>query len=275
MRCKLLMLSCLVLINSRLSAATVENQLSSSPTTNGKIQNGSQTKEKELEPGYIDSLRRPGAYFGFGLSKINQLGDTNHFDYLYGSKPNLASLEAGYYVFSYLVDIGFFAKISYGKADGHPLKSSQNVTFPTPGDLPPDLALDQNQSLELTMIPLQIRSELAFSPFKSRRVVLRGWVGLERIFLEEVLKPKLSGNVNDAGSESYLHKGWNTGAVTGASISISLNGIEPRSDYALKALGIDKTYISPFLEVSKTQTKKMGNFDRKTYGIAFNFESLR
>lgn len=219
--------------------------------------------------------RKPGAYLGFGLSKPTKIGVSDHFEKFYGAAPNFISVEAGYYLLSYYFDFGIISKISYAKAEGNPLKASQNITIPLKSDLPSGLDFDRSQRLELTMIPVDLRAEIGFSPFSSRRIVLRGWFGLDKTYIEETLKPKLPGSVSEANQANFLGKGWNSGLVKGAALSIALNGLEPRSDYALRSLGIDRTFVSPFVEIVNTQNERMGNFDRKSYGIGFSFESLK
>lgn len=220
--------------------------------------------------------RRPSSIFAFGLGQVQEMGEYNHYERLYGAKGKMGILQTGYYVYTYGVDIGFSAKFGYYHDNGHPLTSLSNLDVPVKGNLPDTAVIDPKQNIELTLIPVQALLELAYSPFPvSRRIVFRGWAGPEFLFVQEALKPNLPDNQTAPDGTSLVSKGWNQGMVTGAMVSISINGIESRSDYALKAIGVDRLYISPFVEIVKTTNDKMGNYDRKVYGINLSFEGLR
>lgn len=236
----------------------------------------SRPDESESSQSWLSGRRRPGAYVGLGVSRANEVGNLNYYEVLYGKKENQFNFFAGYYLYSYLVDFGLGTNVAYYSARGNPVKAIPGQSVPISGRLPAETVIDKGQEIELTLIPVQVLAQLAFSPFASRRIVLRAWAGLEQLYVQESLKPKLPSDANlSSDAKTYVNRGWNSGTVYGAMISISLSGLEPRSDFALKSLGIDRTFISPFIEIVKTNDAKMGNFDRQAYGIAFNFESLR
>jgi hypothetical protein len=220
--------------------------------------------------------RRPSTLFALGYGQVQQIGENNYYDRLYGSESRITTIQAGYYVYTYGIDIGFSGRFGFYNDSGHPLTSLSNLETPIKGDLPDSALVDPKQNLELTLIPVQALLELAYSPFPvSRRIVLRGWVGPEYLFVQEALKPNLPSGQSAPAGTSLVSKGWNMGIVTGAMLSFSLSGIESRSDYALKAIGVDRIYISPYVEIVKTTQDKMGNYDRNVYGINISFEGLR
>jgi hypothetical protein len=234
-----------------------------------------------VSPGPVTSSsanmrRKPSTIFAFGFGQIQDLSEYNLYERLYGAKTNMYFLQSGYYFYSNEVDVGFSAKFGYYHDRGHPLTSIQGLEIPVKGNLPDSAVTDPKQSIDLTLIPLQALLELAYSPFPvSRRIVFRGWLGPEFLFVQEALRPNLPDNTTPPEGSSLVSKGWNRGLVTGAMISVSISGIESRSDYALGSMGIDRIYISPFLEIVKTTSDKMGNYDRKIYGINITFEGLR
>jgi|GEM_PF-2957266 hypothetical protein len=242
---------------------------------------GSAALEADLQPTPpnqpgISKRRRPGSTFGLGVGAVQEIGAFNHYEKFYGAPQRFGSFYAGYYLYSYFVDFGVMGKLGYYGDRGHPLKSlPAGETVPLNKNLPDSIEVDKNQNLELTLIPAQVLLDLAISPLASRRIVLRGWVGYEQLYVQEVLKPNLPSGASSAEVSTYKSSGWNTGTVVGGMVSISLTGLEPRSDYALRAIGIDRTYISPYAEIVTTRDDRMGNYDRRIYGIAFSFESLR
>ena len=226
------------------------------------------------EPSY--QRRKPSTIFAFGVSQLTELGKYDLYERLYGSKGKMLFFQSGYYLYTYGVDLGISTKVGYYNDKGHPLQSLSDLTVPIEGNLPATAAVDQKQNIELTLIPVQARLELAYSPFPvSRRITLRGWIGPEFTFVQEALRPNLPSTADIPAGTSLVSKGWNQGLVTGAMISVSLNGIEARSDFALRSIGIDRTHLGLFYEVMKTTQDKMGNYDRKEYGINFTFEGLR
>lgn len=234
------------------------------------------TAEKKSTPifSFLEGRRRPGATFGFTVAKPQQIGVYNHYDYLYGKKNYSPGFYGGYYLGSYFLDFGVVGRTSYYHAEGHPLASRKDLDLPLKGNLT-DQAKDKNQKLALTLIPLQVAAEVALSPFTTRWVVLRGWMGYEQLYVQETVDASLpnAGGTNEGGT--YANTGWNAGRALGWMVSFSLTGLEARSDNSLRSLGIDRYYLSFYGENVKTQTSKMGNFDRKIYGIAFSFEGLR
>ncbi len=256
----------------RLAQNVAAIETSGSTSANSEVMEPSQASSLS----WLAQRRRPGAYLGFGLEKPTRVGKLNHYDVLYGKKEVQPGFFAGYYLYSYLVDLGVGTSISYYNATGNPIKPSVGQSKPLKDDLPAGTLVDKQQEIQLTLIPVQFLIQAAISPFASRRIVLRGWAGPEFLWVQESLDAKLrEGSTNSTETNSFVNKGWNRGTVAGAMLSISLTGIEPRSDYALASMGIDRIFISPFLEVVKTNDAKMGNFDRQAYGIAFSFESLR
>lgn len=226
------------------------------------------------------SRRKPSTLFALGIGKPQEIGEYNHYEKIYGKIETIKQVQMGYFFYSYFIDVGVSAKFGYFNASGHPLKSLSSGTdrleTPLKRDIPDNFATDPNQKVELTLIPVQTLLELAYSPFPvSRRIVLRGYIGPEFLYVQETLKPNIPSTASVPTGTQLVSKGWNRGLVTGAMISISLNGIEARSDFALKSIGVDRTYISPFYEIVKTTNDKFGNYDRKIYGISLQLEGLR
>ncbi len=222
----------------------------------------------------LDGRRKPGSTFGFGVSRPTSIGKYNHYDYLYGKPRSFPTFYGGYYLGSYLFDFGIVGRSAYYSAQGHPLATRDSIQTPQKGDLEGQLK-DDNQKIALTLIPLQTTAELAISPFKVRWIVLRGWMGWEYLYVQETIEPSLASTTTNTSSGTYTSAGWNSGVVTGVMASFSMTGLDPRADYSMRALGIDRMYLSLSFDIVKTVQAKMGNFDRKTYGIAFSFEGLR
>ena len=226
------------------------------------------------------SRRKPSTLFGVGIGRPNLIGKYNHYQKIYGKFEKMLSLQMGSYLYTYGIDFGLSAKFGYFNAGGSPLRSltANDVTLETPlkRDIPENFQTDPNQKVELTLIPVQTLLEVAYSPFPiSRRIVLRAYAGPEFLYVQETLKPNIPSTETVPAGTQLVSKGWNRSLVTGAMISISINGIEARSDYALKSIGVDRTYISPYIELVTTTNDKMGNYDRKIYGISLQFEGLR
>jgi len=219
-----------------------------------------------------EGRRRPGASFGFGAFRPYDIGKYNHYNYLYGKEKAAPYFYGGYYLFSYLVDIGLVGRVGYYHAEGSPL--SARPTLPLDRDLDGE-AKDSSQKLGLTLIPVQLSTEVALAPFKTRWVVLRAWMGLEQLYVQETVEPRLPSSAKENSASTYTTSGWNQGLATGFMVSLSLTGLDARSDNSLRSLGIDRFYLSGFAENITTTSDKLGNFDRKTYGIAFSFEGLR
>jgi hypothetical protein len=219
-----------------------------------------------------EGRRRPGATFGFGATRPDKIGKYNHYNYLYGKERISPHFYGGYYLFSYVVDFGLVGRVGYYHAEGHPL--SERPLLPLDHDLENEVK-DNNQKLGLTLIPTQIAAEVALSPFKTRWVVFRGWMGVEYLYVQETIEPDLPSNATSSKASTYTSSGWNQGLVTGVMASFSLTGLDARSDNSLRSLGVDRYYLSIFAENITTTRDKFGNFDRKNYGIAFSFEGLR
>ncbi|HYX34048.1 MAG TPA: hypothetical protein VE954_13120 [Oligoflexus sp.] len=230
--------------------------------------------EKSQSSGFslIEGRRRPGATFGFGATRPEKLGKFNHYNYLYGKEKVSPHFYGGYYLFSYLVDFGLVGRVGYYHAEGHPLAARPET--PLKRDLVDELK-DENQKLGLTLIPTQLALEVAISPFKTRWVVFRGWMGMEYLYVQETIEPDLPSTSTTDTASTYTSSGWNQGIATGVMASFSLTGLDARSDNSLRSLGVDRYYLSFFLENVTTTRDKFGNFDRKNYGIAFSFEGLR
>jgi hypothetical protein len=221
----------------------------------------------------VEGRRRPGATFGFGAFRPESIGKYNHYEYLYGKEKVAPYFYGGYYLFSYVVDLGIVGRVGYYHAEGHPL-ADRPVDLPVKRDLQTERK-DNNQKLGLTLIPTQLTAEIALSPFKTRWLVFRGWMGMEYLYVQETVEPNLPSTATTSSASTYTNSGWNEGLVTGVMASFSLTGLDTRSDKSLRSLGIDRYYLSLFAENITTTRDKFGNFDRKNYGIAFSFEGLR
>ncbi len=243
-------------------------------------------EEKIPEPEAPSSIpetrarRAPSTLFGVGLARNSAIGEFNHYDRIYGKPENIGYFQLGYFLYTYGIDLGLSARFGYLNSKGAPLRSltadGQTLETPLEGDIPSNYQTDSRQRVELTLIPVQTLLEVAYSPFPvSRRIVLRGYIGPEFLYVQEVLKPNIPSTQSVPAGTQLVSKGWNRGLVTGAMVSICISGIEARSDYALKSIGVDRTYISPFMEIVKTTNAKYGNYDRNSYGISLQFEGLR
>jgi hypothetical protein len=231
-------------------------------------------EEKSGTSGFslVEGRRRPGATFGFGAVRPDNIGKYNHYEYLYGKERISPYFYGGYYLLSYLFDIGLVGRVGYYHAEGHPL--AERPTLPFEQNLENELK-DSNQKLGLTLIPTQISAEVALAPFKTRWVVFRGWMGMEYLYVQETIEPDLPSTATTSSASTYTSSGWNQGLVTGVMASFGLTGLDARSDNSLRSLGVDRYYLSVFAENITTTSDKFGNFDRKNYGIAFSFEGLR
>ncbi len=243
--------------------------------THPELSDDYKTPEPSHAP-FPESRRRPSHFLSFGLGKVGDIGKYNHYDKLYGRTNKTGFFHAGYFLYTAAVlDLGLSGRFGYYSAKGHPLTSLNGQSTPVNGDLG-DVQTDSRQSIELTLVPVDILFNLAFSPFPvSRRLVIQGWIGPEFTFVQETLKPNIPSSSTVPANSSLVSKGWDQGIVTGVMLSISINGLEARSDYALKSIGIDRTYIGPYYEIVKTTNDHMGNYDRKEYGLSFIFQGLR
>ena len=215
----------------------------------------------------------------------------NHLEYydkLYGSPTWYPQLAADWFAWDWYVTFGLSFRLGYYTADGHAAKPGTSGNRPSSAD---QISKDSNGPTTLTLLPMQACLAAEFTPFQKKWLVIDGWLGLERLYYQEVRASSsasakglihaladttTSGTGSGSATDSTLtNAGTLDGRVVGLAANIRLNGLDDTSSQSLRgAMGIGSIYLSPFVE--RVYPKGSGlTFARSVMGIGFTFETIR
>jgi hypothetical protein len=251
---------------------------------------GALTEEPGVQP-TTRSRRPPRNERMFGRYRIRVAGQRpkfddgmEHYDELYGRPSIYPTFSADWFPLDWYATLGLTFHFGYYVADGH---AAKNDTSP--------LEKDPNGQTTLTLIPLQIAAAAEFTPFTKKYVVIDAWLGVERLYWQEVRKsassdassggtsgtstPTTSAMAFAAGDsnsdDSLTNKGWKNATVVGVSANILLNAIDEETTRSMRSsMGLGSIYLSPFLEVVRQTSKSGISFGRSSFGVGFTFESV-
>lgn len=255
-------------------------------TNNETVAAPSETPEASSASSSNTSLRRePGIYgsdfgsFRVGLGAGRPTFDekvVKYYDDLYGKPSIHPDLFLDYNLFDWYLTLGVGARFRYYRATGYAAQTSN----PT-GDTLSDAEIDRNSDVELVMIPVQGVVTAEITPWRTSFFTLNAWTGVERMFVQETRHPKEGGTssfaaatTDDDSNETYVSKGWNTASVVGASVSLRLDYFDRASVNSLAIMGFRSVFLTPYMEIVKTQKAEMGKWDRRILGLLFTFESI-
>ena len=200
---------------------------------------------------------------GLGVPEFDN--DLKYYSELYGSESRYPVLKIDKILYESWVMIGGSFGVGYYKDSGSAAKKRQ----PEADDV------DPNEGLELTLIPVQLTFLASVPVGLGKLMVLDFWVGWENLYVQERRFFDVE-TEDDGGSEDEdeINKGHNDGTVLGIALNINMDWMERRSNWALRALGFQSVYFTPFIEFSATSNGRMGPFSRQVVGGMFSFEGI-
>ena len=199
-----------------------------------------------------------------------------YYNKLYGKASRYGTIGADYTPWGWFVNFGFGLRSSIFTDSG---KAASGVSASTG-----EVTLDDNGKTSLTLIPFQFLGVARFTPFTKKWIVLEGYVGRERMYFQEVRTVKatsipVSGSASSSGitgDKALTNKGWLSGNVTGAAVSILLNPLDERSVRSMaNSMGLGFTYLTLFKEQVTYLDKDRVSFGRSSSGIGFTFETVK
>ncbi|NRA67049.1 MAG: hypothetical protein HRU19_21350 [Pseudobacteriovorax sp.] len=213
-------------------------------------------------------------HFGIGIGKFSSIGnDYNHYEKLFGEP----AIYPEFWVERSILPLPFGLDLSLGFRIGmyqDKGKSAEGVGFD--GQLNADLddsEVTSGQKSRLTLIPIQLISTISYTPFDRRWVIINFFAGLSQTYIENTLEPASSEGSDGSSVKPFVNSGWNQEVVTGASLSFDISAIDTSSSYSLRVYGIERMFLTPFLQIVTTAKDTVGTFDREMYGIMFTFET--
>ena len=200
---------------------------------------------------------------GLGVPEFDN--DLKYYSELYGSESRYPILKIDKIFYESWVMIGGSFGVGYYKDIGSAAKNIQ----PEANDV------DPNEGLELTLIPVQLTFLASMPVGLGKLVILDLWAGWENLYVQE--RRFFDVEIEDDGGsegEDEINKGHNDGTVLGIALNINMDWMESRSNWALRALGFQSVYFTPFIEFSATSNGRMGPFSRQVVGGMFSFEGI-
>lgn len=205
------------------------------------------------------------------------------YEKFYGSPHWYPQVGADWFAWDWYATLGLSFRMGYYTADGHAAKKKAGVSSTTPNkDLSvDDIEQDPSSSTSLTLVPFQACIAAEFTPFTRKWLVLDGWFGLERMYIQEVrnatTKAKaaaVDGQGTGSSDDALTNHTWKNSTVVGVAANISLNGLDERSTQSMRgSMGLSSIYLSPFMEIVRSPDKSGISFGRTVLGLAFTFES--
>lgn len=206
------------------------------------------------------------------------------YDEAYGKPSAYPSLDADWFAWDWYVTLGLKFGLGYYTDDGHALKSkTAGKTKDTVTE--DDVEQDQNGKTSLTLVPLQASFAAEMTPFSGKWLVIDGWIGVERLYWQEVRTgggstttkaAMIADNSADNKDETLTNKGWKNATVVGAAANILLNPIDEQGAASMRgSMGLGYIYLSPFVEIVRTKGDDGVSFGRKIMGLGFTFESTK
>ncbi len=238
-------------------------------------------------------VRKPALPRVFGSYRVRVSGEQPTFDdgldfykEAYGSPKNYPMFAADWFAWDWYATLGLSFRMGYYTADGYALKST--TTGKEKKDLTADdVTKDKNGPTSLTLVPLQVALTAEMTPFTGKWIVLDGWVGIERLYWQEVrtggssststtTPTKSTTAATGAKDDSLTNKGWKNGTTVGVSANILLNPLDEEGATSMRGvMGLGYIYASPYVEIVRMTNKDGVSFGRKIFGLGFTFETVR
>ena len=214
-----------------------------------------------------------GYEFGLSVEKPMSIGEYNHYEVMYEDGAWYPKFQGTYYPLNFgFAALGGRYSIGYYSDSGKPVTG---VTPPYDQDIDSSL-LDDTQVVSLTMIPIDVGFDIRIAPFWSRFWYMNAWVSAGTSFIQETLKVDSdAGAANSESLDAYLNSGWITTMKYGASIAFNITQIDRSTIVSIRNYGVSGVYCRPYYEKTKTLSSSLGNFDQESYGIAFDFVSMK
>lgn len=197
-----------------------------------------------------------------------------YYEDLYGKTPRYGMFGADYTPWGWFVNFGFGFRTGMFSDHGNAASEISSATG--------EVTLDQNGKTTLTLIPFQFLAVARFTPFPKKWLVLEGYGGRERMYFQEIRNVSSSASVIDRSSNSGIvgdnvltNKGWVSGNVVGAAVSILMNPLDEQSIQSMRhSLGLGFVYLTLFQEKITYVDKDRVSFGRSSSGIGFTFETV-
>jgi hypothetical protein len=230
----------------------------------------------------------------FGRYRVRVMGayprfddGLKYYDRLYGSPKWYPQLAADWFAFDWYATLGLSFRMGYYQAQGH---AGQGMNGEAKDQVnTANLATDKNDATTLTLLPLQACVTAEMTPFQRKWVVLDGWIGVERLYYQEVRQGAGTSAIHLVGldgtgqtgtgsttqpDDTLTNAGWKNSSVLGFAANILLNPLDETSTASLRGpMGIGSVYLSPFTEIVRTVSKTGVSFGRTVTGVAFTFET--
>ena len=211
------------------------------------------------------SAKRVGAYkIRFGASSPTFSGKLNYYDDLYGNPAPSVAIKVDHYFLGETIPFGIGLHAGYSQDTGKAALTDQ----PSGGSFS-DGELDGEQELVLVLIPIQLNL-VAQWPLFEKFITLDFWGGFEYLYVQE--SRHTSGG--SSKSKTFVNTGYNQASVFGGGVNIRIDGLESRSQWALRDFGIQGVYLMPYVELANSISSKMGDYSRTTLGLVFSFETF-
>ena len=194
---------------------------------------------------------------------------------LYGKPTRFGMLGADYTPWGWFVNFGFGLRTGMYSDHG---KAASEISSATG-----EVTLDENGKTTLTLIPFQFLAVARFTPFPKKWLVLEGYAGRERMYFQEIRNVDSSASMIDVspssgivGDNALTNKGWLSGNVVGAAVSILLNPLDEQTVRSMvHSLGLGFVYLTLFQEKITYLDRDRVSFGRSSSGIGFTFETVK
>lgn len=137
----------------------------------------------------------------------------------------------------------------------------------------------EDSQISFTIIPLHAGASMQLTPFSFKWLVVEGWTGIERAYVQEARETAAdstadSSNSDSAAAKSLVNTEWTNQIFVGGALHFLLNGIDEKTALSAKSMGITRIYLSPFFETYRSVSNSSSfKLDRIAYGINFSFET--
>ena len=198
-----------------------------------------------------------------------------YYNDLYGKTPRYGMLGADYTPWGWFVNFGFGFRSGMFSDRGNAASEISSSTG--------EVTLDENGKTTLTLIPFQFLAVARFTPFSKKWLVLEGYAGRERMYFQEIRNVSSSSSMlvgspksGIVGDNALTNKGWLSGNVVGAAVSILMNPLDETSVRSMvHSLGLGFVYLTLFQEKITYLDRDRVSFGRSSSGIGFTFETVK
>jgi hypothetical protein len=206
------------------------------------------------------------------------------YDEAYNKPSDYPSFDADWFAWDWYVTLGLKFGMGYYTDEGHALKAKSGVAKAKEDLDPDDVEEDPNGKTTLTLIPLSTSLTAQMTPFKGKWLVLDGWIGVERVYWQEVRNgagtatttAMIQDTATESKDETLTNKGWKNGTVIGAAANILLNPLDEQGANSMRgSMGLGYIYLSPFFEIARSTNKDGVSWGRKIIGLGFTFETVK